>query len=125
MSAELACFNEKCRARFPVTNVLYNCPRCGGLIEAVYPKRDASGWKKLWRERRMSNARLDQSGVWRYREFLPFLDDQRHVVTLREGCTPLLDGPRAAEYGGLDHLTFKHQGFNPDRKEHTSELQSR
>src|SRR5579883_3113937 len=113
MSAELACFNEKCRARFPVTNVLYNCPRCGGLIEAVYPKRDASGWKKLWRERRMSNARLDTSGVWRYRECFPFLEDDAHVVSLREGNTPLLDAPKAAQYGGLDHLTFKHQGFNP------------
>ena len=113
MPAELACFNQECHARFPVTDVLYNCPRCGGLIEVVYPKRDASGWKTLWRERRMSNAPLDQSGVWRYREFLPFLDDDRHVVTLREGCTPLLDAPRAARYGGLDALTFKHQGFNP------------
>jgi threonine synthase len=113
MPAELACFNQECHARFPVTDVLYNCPRCGGLIEAVYPKREASGWKALWRERRTSNAALDQSGVWRYREFLPFLDDDRHVVTLREGSTPLLDGPRAAQYGGLDRLTFKHQGFNP------------
>jgi threonine synthase len=113
MPAELACFNQECRAHFPVTDVLYNCPKCGGLIEVVYPKREAAGWKTLWRERRMSNAPLDQSGVWRYREFLPFLDDHRHVVTLREGCTPLLDAPRAAEYGGLDRLTFKHQGFNP------------
>jgi threonine synthase len=113
MPAELACFNQECRARFPVTDVLYNCPRCGGLIEAVYPQREASGWKALWRGRRTSNAALDQSGVWRYREFLPFLDDDRHVVTLREGCTPLLDAPRAAQYGGLDRLTFKHQGFNP------------
>jgi threonine synthase len=113
MPAELVCFHRECGARFPVTDVLYNCPRCGGLIEVDYPKRDASGWKELWRERRTSNAPLDQSGVWRYREFLPFLDDDRHVVTLREGCTPLLDAPRAAQYGGLDHLTFKHQGFNP------------
>ena len=36
-----------------------------------------------------------------------------HVVTLREGNTPLLDAPRAAEYGGLSHIRFKHQGFNP------------
>ena len=36
-----------------------------------------------------------------------------HVVTLREGNTPLLDGPIAAQYGGLDSITFKHQGFNP------------
>ena len=43
----------------------------------------------------------------------PFLDDLRHVVTLREGNTPLLNAPRAAAYGGLARLTFKHQGFNP------------
>lgn len=43
----------------------------------------------------------------------PFLDDYASVVTLREGCTPLLDAPGAARYGGLDSLTFKHQGFNP------------
>jgi len=113
MPAELACFNQECHARFPVTDVLYNCPRCGGLIEVVYPKRQAAGWKTLWRERRTSNALLDQSGVWRYREFLPFLDDPGDIVTLREGSTPLLNAPRAAEYGGLDRLTFKHQGFNP------------
>jgi threonine synthase len=35
------------------------------------------------------------------------------VVTLREGDTPLLDAPRAAQYGGLDRLAFKHQGYNP------------
>jgi threonine synthase len=67
----------------------------------------------LWRERRLSNAPVDQSGVWRYREFIDYLDDYSRVVTLREGNTPLLDAPLAAEYGGLDRLTFKHQGFNP------------
>jgi threonine synthase len=115
MPAQLACFAEGCRARFPITDVLYNCPKCGGLMEAVYDRQpgEAAGWKKLWRERRMSNTPIDQSGVWRYREFLPFLDDERHVVTLREGDTPLLDAPRAADYGRLDRLTFKHQGYNP------------
>jgi threonine synthase len=115
MSAELACFEERCRARFPITEVIYNCPKCGGLLETVYPAPAASAaeLKKLWRERRMSNAPLDQSGVWRYREFIPFLEPEHRVVTLREGSTPLLDAPRAAEYGGLDRLTFKHQGFNP------------
>ena len=67
----------------------------------------------MWRDRRTSNAPLDQSGVWRYRELIGYLDDYRQVVTLREGNTPLLDAPRAAQYGGLDRITFKHQGFNP------------
>ena len=35
------------------------------------------------------------------------------MVTLREGDTPLLAAPRAAQYAGLDALVFKHQGFNP------------
>ena len=60
----------------------------------------------------MDNGRLNQSGVWRYRELLPF-GETPDVVTLREGNTPVLDAPRAAQYAGLDRITFKHQGFNP------------
>src|SRR6202158_5743804 len=115
MPAELACFAEKCRARYAITEVLYNCPQCGGLIEAAYSGTfaDPKDLKKLFRDRRANNAPLDQSGVWRYREMFPFLDDYAHVITLREGNTPLLDAPLAAQYAGLDALTFKHQGFNP------------
>jgi threonine synthase len=114
-SAELVCFNHACRARFAITEVLYTCPQCGGLIEALYPPpaADPATLKQTFRERRLSNVPLDQSGVWRYRELFPFLDDYAHVVTLREGNTPLLDAPLAAEYGGLKRIAFKHQGFNP------------
>ena len=98
MTAELACFEAKCRARFAVTDVIYNCPSCGGLLEAVYPDRpvDAAVFKRTWRERRLSNAQLDQSGVWRYREAIPFLGDTDRIVTLKEGNTPLLEAPGAA-----------------------------
>ena len=115
MPPELICFEEHCRARFRITEVIYNCPRCGGLLEVTYPRQTASPGelKRTWRARRTSNAPLEQSGVWRYREIIPFLDTYDHVVTLREGNTPLLAAPHAAQYGGLDALTFKHQGFNP------------
>jgi threonine synthase len=113
--AELSCVNSACGARFPITDVLYNCPKCGGLIEVVYGDAhpDPASLKRTFRERRMGNAPLDASGVWRYRELFPFLDDYSHVTTLREGNTPLLDGGSAAKYGGLDKIAFKHQGFNP------------
>src|SRR6202521_4111719 len=106
MSKELICFDRVCRTRYAITDVLYNCPKCGGLLEAVYshPAQSVEQWKSLWRDRRTSNAPLDQSGVWRYRELIPFLDDFSGVVTLREGNTPLLPGRRAAEYGGLDAI---------------------
>jgi threonine synthase len=115
MPAELLCIAERCRARFPITDVIYTCPDCGGLLEAAYspPAAGPDVLKRVWRERRTSNAPLEQSGVWRYREIIPFLESFDSVVTLREGNTPLLPAPRAADYAGLDALTFKHQGFNP------------
>ncbi len=115
MLAELACFEQKCRARFPITEPIYNCPECGALLEVSFLEEriDAEALKRTWRGRRTSNHALDQSGVWRFRELLPFDEHHQQAVSLREGNTPLLDAPRAAEYGGLQHLTFKHQGFNP------------
>ena len=114
-TAYLACFEAHCQTRYGITEVLYNCPKCGGLLEARYDGvlPLAERMRVTFRQRRLSNAPLDQSGVWRYRELFPFLETYSQVVTLREGNTPLLDAPLAAEYGGLAKLTFKHQGFNP------------
>ncbi len=114
-SAALTCFEPNCRAKYPMTEVIYNCPRCGGLLEVAYDwsLADTELWKRIWRARRMDNQPMNQSGVWRYREMMPFLDSPRNVVTLREGNTPVLESTRAAAYAGLDKITFKHQGFNP------------
>ncbi len=102
-------------ARFSITEPIYICPETGSLLEVSYDGDPGNprDLKKLWRERRMNNAPVDQSGVWRYRELFPFLDDENHIVTIREGNTPLLNAPKAAEYAGIDQITFKHQGFNP------------
>ena len=115
MLSELLCIEQNCRARYDISEVIYNCRKCGGLLEVGFRNSDidAASLKSVWRERRKCNQPLDQSGVWRYRELLPFDQHTHRVVSLREGNTPLLDAPLAAEYGGLDRLTFKHQGFNP------------
>ncbi len=115
MQAELTCFDAQCRARYPITEAIYNCPKCGALLEVTYEsaKPDAGELKKRWRERRMSNAAMDASGVWRYRELLPFEGQETHIVTLREGDTALLEAPGAAQYARMDRLRFKHQGYNP------------
>jgi threonine synthase len=115
MSAELACFNSECRERYPLDAVLYNCPKCDGLIEVVndYSEADPEALKTLWTERRTSREKVDLSGVWRFREMLQFVDDPAKIVTLPEGNTPLFDAPKAAEYAGLDAIQLKHQGYNP------------
>ena len=67
----------------------------------------------MWTQRKSGSAVADQSGVWRYREMMPFLNSTNDIVTLREGNTPVLESALAASYAGLDRITFKHQGFNP------------
>ena len=73
---------------------------------------DPAALKSLWLNRRTSRDALDQSGVWRFRELLPHIPEQ-HVITLREGNTPLYRLPRCARATGVENLQAKHQGMNP------------
>ncbi len=100
----------------------FRCTVCGELFDVEYPgwtqrggpdRPNAGGLKWVWRERRSSTEALDQSGVWRFRELLPILDNFDNVVTLREGNTPLYHLTRAANALGIDQLFAKHQGMNP------------
>jgi threonine synthase len=114
----------------------FRCPDCNGLYEVVYPwspsgspagspagsVSEAASPVRLpnpgalryrWQELRTSTLPIDQSGVWRFRDLLPILDNLDHVVTLREGNTPLYEMPRCAQIAGIDWLLAKHQGMNP------------
>ena len=95
----------------------FRCTVCGDLLEFFFPEwssefSDPSGLKALWLNRRSSRDALDQSGVWRFRELLPQIGTE-HVITLREGNTPLYDMPRCARATGVENLRAKHQGMNP------------
>src|ERR1700746_2959820 len=79
----------------------FRCRACGDLLEITYPrwkeaKPDAQTLKSKWRERKLSHRAVDLSGVWRFRDLLPSLDQDDHAVTLREGNTPLFALPRCA-----------------------------
>ncbi len=92
----------------------FRCANCGDLLEFVFSGRsfDPAALKALWLNRKTSSKALDQSGVWRFRELLPVIDEE-HAITLREGNTPLYQLPRCARLTGLDQLHAKHQGMNP------------
>src|ERR1700683_1015903 len=113
------CIDAACGARFGLRERIYVCPRCGGTLEIeAHPQvlRKATGdpasLRKRWAARASSHDPIDGSGVWRYREMLPF-DEPIPFVTLFEGNTPLYHGPRSARYCALDDLRLKHQGCNP------------
>jgi len=108
------CIEPDCGAQHDINAKLYVCSSCGGLldIEALGSADAASTLKDVWKVRRQSLADEDRSGVWRFRDLLPFADGTT-IVSLGEGNTPLYDAPRAAGYSGLDSLRLKHQGCNP------------
>lgn len=115
-SAYLHCIEVECNKRYKISERFYVCPHCGGLLDVAYDfaLTDAvSDLKSAFCARRSSNDRLDRSGVWRFRELVPFVGDLSGVVTLFEGNTPIYQAPRSAAYAGLDALSFKHQGMNP------------
>jgi threonine synthase len=116
MSAYLCCIESSCLARFPAEEPLYSCPKCGGLLDVNYQFNrfeDIAGMKATFIARKASRSEADRSGVWRFRELLPFLSDLSKIITLAEGNTPIYDAPRSAEYAGLERVLFKHQGMNP------------
>lgn len=109
------CIIPGCNSLYGIGERIYLCPRCGGPLEIelrLETVGDARALRKQWEMRSASLDVRDRSGVWRYRELLPF-DEAAPVVTLFEGNTPLYDAPRCAEYCGLRALRLKHQGCNP------------
>ena len=109
------CIEPACNSRFPLNERLYVCPRCGGLLDVEQDDLatlDPEQLRVLWTNRLASFDTRDRSGVWRYRELLPFSDDTT-VVSLIEGNTPLYAAPISAAYSGLKSLSLKHQGSNP------------
>ena len=114
-AAEQCCIGPGCGARFRLGERIYICPRCGGPLEIQCEWKipaDARALRQRWMERGASREALDRSGVWRFRELLPFPAGVA-AVTLFEGNTPLYDAPRSAAYAGLARLQLKHLGCNP------------
>jgi threonine synthase len=90
------------------------CAACGELLAFVLDtdRVDPHAVERTARERRASLHASDRSGVWRFRELLPFIESGA-ITTLREGDAPLYDGPRGAAYAGVAHLAYLHLGMNP------------
>jgi threonine synthase len=104
-----------CTETFPVTQAVYRCPTCQGLLEVEHPASALEGkspedWKALLRERAQDPAFPNPSGVWAFREWVfPGLQD-KDIVTTFEGRSPLLPVPRLAARWGIGSLAIKQCG---------------
>lgn len=127
--ARQRCINAACGATYDVRTTLVACAQCGNLLDVDYdwsrfPYRD---WQEFERRSNTTGPRsaagvypstpamLDFSGVWRFRDLLPFYEDERNIVTIGEGRTNLQRADQLAGVIGLDagNLYLQYEGFNP------------
>jgi len=95
----------RCDNRFPLSYVLNLCT-CGSPLLVSYDlKKAAAALGKADLQRRAPS-------LWRYRELLPLQDDA-NLVTLGEGCTPLLEAKTLAREFGVKRLWIKDEAQNP------------
>jgi threonine synthase len=123
IAAKDAASNFRCRTCGDLFEVEYawseNAPQIDGVSEPYSASRPVAknrpnpgALRYLWQERKTSTLSIDQSGVWRFRDLLPIVENEQ-IVTLREGNTPLYEMPKCAASLGLNWLLSKHQGMNP------------
>lgn len=119
--AHQQCINPDCAITFPVDQVLITCPSCGSLLDVRYdwdrlPRPTWEFFEHRWMTRgEHGTGRLDFSGVWRFRELLPFFRNRDHIVTIGEGRTNLQDAKRLAKHIGhaQGKLHLQYEGLNP------------
>jgi len=137
--ARQQCLNPDCAASFGVGEILTACPDCAELLDIAYDW--GAGWPKADRsfalfDRRGSTvgprvaagdtgateSMLDFSGVWRFRELLPFWTHApggaSDIVTLGEGRTNLQRADALGKHLGYDvksggRLFLQYEGYNP------------
>ena len=111
------CINPDCGATFDVGQTLTACDKCGELLDINYewsktpmPKR-LRDFQLRWENRRFP---LDYSGVWRFRDLLPFATDAM-VCTIGEGQTFLQNATCLGRHLGMwpGQLWLQYEGMNP------------
>ena len=96
----------RCGEKFPAETSYGPCVNCGGQLLLSRDLDEISG--------RLSKSTFKERGwgVWRYRELLPNIDEEK-IVSLGEGGTALLKCDKLARILGLRKLFVKDETTNP------------
>ena len=113
-NAHFRCFRG-CEGKYSVYDVIYTCPKCGGLLEVHHDvdalrQRNADEWKSLIDARVGRSQWPYGSGVWGMREWvMPDLRDE-NVVSTYEGNSNLFWAERLGKQLGVSDLWIKQCG---------------
>jgi threonine synthase len=101
-----------CEGRYSLFEVIYQCPRCGGLLEVQQDleelsRTSASEWKRIFQTRTHTNEWPFGSGVWGKKEWVcPDIPDE-NIVSMYEGHTNLFWAQRLGQQIGVEDLWVK------------------
>ncbi len=115
--SELRCFNDCPGVRFALTEPVYRCPKCAGLLDVAHDldalaQRSAAEWKHLFESRYARAPWPMGSGVWGKREWVaPDLPDES-IVSLDEGHTTLQPAAALGRELGAPNLWIKQCGLS-------------
>ncbi|HEU4578650.1 MAG TPA: threonine synthase [Polyangiaceae bacterium] len=110
-SARFTCLSG-CTGTWPVTQAIYSCPTCGGLLQVEHDiealrSRSGDEWRQLFDQRYKGTRWPYGSGVWGKREWvMPDVDDDL-IVSMDEGGTNLFWAERYGKQIGLSDLWVK------------------
>ena len=107
--------SEGCDFGAELTEVVYRCRRCQGLLEvdhdlAALAERPAAAWKALFDGRFRAGRWPFGSGVWGKKEWVYPQLAPENVVSMYEGGSPLLRLDRYAREIGLEDVWLKECG---------------
>ncbi len=109
--AMFRCFHG-CPGEYPLDQILYTCPQCGGLLEVYHDleqlrRVSAATWKEMFAQRMARGPHPFFSGVWCHKEWVLPAVDEANIVSLGEGRNPLVPAPQLAQRYGVGQLWVK------------------
>jgi len=104
-----------CDGRHPLNEVIYNCPKCGNLLEVRHDmtalqKRSSDEWRRLFDERFMKTEWPYGSSVWGKKELVCPAVKNDNIVSMFEGGSNLFWAERLGKQVGLEDLWVKQCG---------------
>ena len=114
-SSWFQCIDTECSERMALTEIVYTCPRCDGLLMVAHDvealkNRSGAAWMRLFDDRYMTTQFPYGSGVWGKKEWVyPQIDDA-NIVSTYEGGSNLFQAIRFGEMIGVEDLWIKQSG---------------
>src|SRR5690348_2718368 len=121
-SAHQLCINPDCAATYDIGEAKVACTRCGSLLDIKYDwsrlpvPRSLGFFEHRWATKGLTGTgHLDFSGVWRFRELMPFYRTEDEIVTIGEGRTILQQADLLAKQMKMKpgKLSLQYEGLNP------------